>query len=121
MTSAAVSTVYLARFSTVVGPPISNFCIQIVQKEREEKLAQTLKDRLNQYVQGNKEDFVRHAEAEVARLSSAGGLSLTVDDCFKAKDYTKTSSVLFSSAPSMNCIQSWQTQFLEGWPYWQPH
>ncbi|XP_030516282.2 chaperone protein dnaJ 10-like [Rhodamnia argentea] len=45
--------------------------MRIVQKEREEKLAQTLKDRLNQYVQGNKEDFVRHAEAEVARLSSA--------------------------------------------------
>lgn len=45
--------------------------MRIVQKEREEKLAQTLIDRLNQYVQGNKEDFVRHAEAEVARLSSA--------------------------------------------------
>ncbi|KAF8022423.1 hypothetical protein BT93_F0066 [Corymbia citriodora subsp. variegata] len=45
--------------------------MRIVQKEREEKLAQTLKDRLNQYVQGNKEDFVHHAKAEVARLSSA--------------------------------------------------
>ncbi|KAI4388538.1 hypothetical protein MLD38_000858 [Melastoma candidum] len=45
--------------------------MRVVQKEREEKLAQILKDRLNQYMQGSKEDFVRHAEAEVARLSSA--------------------------------------------------
>ncbi|MBA0572846.1 hypothetical protein Golob_000154, partial [Gossypium lobatum] len=43
----------------------------VVQKEREEKLAQILKDRLNQYVQGSKEDFVNHAEAEVSRLSNA--------------------------------------------------
>lgn len=46
--------------------------IQVVQREREEKLAETLKDRLNLYVQGNKEDFVHHAEAEVSRLSNAG-------------------------------------------------
>ncbi|KAK8977614.1 hypothetical protein V6N11_013399 [Hibiscus sabdariffa] len=45
--------------------------MRAVQKEREEKLAQLLKDRLNQYVQGNKEDFVRHAEDEVSRLSGA--------------------------------------------------
>ncbi|KAI4320875.1 hypothetical protein MLD38_034313 [Melastoma candidum] len=45
--------------------------MRIVQKEREEKLAQILKNRLNQYVQGSKEDFVRHAEAEVAKLSGA--------------------------------------------------
>ncbi|RDY08996.1 Chaperone protein dnaJ 10 [Mucuna pruriens] len=43
----------------------------VVQKEREEKLAEILKNRLNQYVQGNKEEFVNHAEAEVARLSNA--------------------------------------------------
>ncbi|KAK7405821.1 hypothetical protein VNO78_07431 [Psophocarpus tetragonolobus] len=45
--------------------------MRVVQKEREEKLAEILKNRLNQYVQGNKEDFVSHAEAEVARLSNA--------------------------------------------------
>ncbi|XP_016435845.1 chaperone protein dnaJ 10-like isoform X2 [Nicotiana tabacum] len=45
--------------------------MRVVQREREEKLAETLKDRLNLYVQGNKEDFVRHAEAEVSRLSNA--------------------------------------------------
>ncbi|XP_041017658.1 chaperone protein dnaJ 10-like isoform X1 [Juglans microcarpa x Juglans regia] len=45
--------------------------MRIVQKEREEKLAELLKDRLNQYVQGNKEEFERHAEAEVVRLSNA--------------------------------------------------
>ncbi|PSS17192.1 Chaperone protein like, partial [Actinidia chinensis var. chinensis] len=46
--------------------------MRVVQKEREERLAEILKDRLNLYVQGNKEDFVSHAEAEVSRLSSAG-------------------------------------------------
>ncbi|TKY53835.1 Chaperone protein dnaJ 10 [Spatholobus suberectus] len=45
--------------------------MRVVQKEREEKLAEILKNRLNQYVQGNKEEFVNHAEAEVARLSNA--------------------------------------------------
>ncbi|KAL3321750.1 hypothetical protein AABB24_039386 [Solanum stoloniferum] len=45
--------------------------MRVVQREREEKLAETLKDRLNLYVQGNKEDFLRHAEAEVSRLSNA--------------------------------------------------
>ncbi|KAG6737059.1 hypothetical protein POTOM_059963 [Populus tomentosa] len=45
--------------------------MRVVQKEREEKLAEILKDRLNQYVQGNKQEFIKHAEAEVARLSNA--------------------------------------------------
>lgn len=45
--------------------------MRVVQKEREERLVEILKGRLNQYVQGNKEDFVNHAEAEVARLSNA--------------------------------------------------
>lgn len=55
----------------------ANICLlQVVQKEREEKLVELLKNRLNQYVQGNKEDFVCHAEAEVAKLSNAG-----IDPC----------------------------------------
>lgn len=54
------------------GVLINLFFLQVVQKEREERLAEILKGRLNQYVQGNKEDFVNHAEAELARLSNAG-------------------------------------------------
>lgn len=45
--------------------------MRTVQKEREEKLAGILKDRLNLYVQGNKDEFIRLAEAEVSRLSNA--------------------------------------------------
>ncbi|PIA44108.1 hypothetical protein AQUCO_01700018v1 [Aquilegia coerulea] len=45
--------------------------MRVVQKEREEKLAESLKGRLNQYVQGDKEGFIHHAEAEVVRLSKA--------------------------------------------------
>uniref|UniRef100_M8BH79 Chaperone protein dnaJ 10 n=1 Tax=Aegilops tauschii TaxID=37682 RepID=M8BH79_AEGTA len=44
---------------------------QAVQKEREEKLAEKLKNRLHIYVQGNKKEFIQVAEAEVARLSDA--------------------------------------------------
>ncbi|MBA0727114.1 hypothetical protein Golax_000134 [Gossypium laxum] len=54
--------------------------MKVVQKEREEKLAQILKDRLNQYVQGSKEDFVNHAEAEVSRLSNAGSFLFSEND-----------------------------------------
>ncbi|KAH9611597.1 hypothetical protein KSS87_009865 [Heliosperma pusillum] len=45
--------------------------MKVVQKEREEKLAENLKDRLNQYVYGSKESFTSHAEAEVLKLSNA--------------------------------------------------
>ncbi|XP_073064741.1 chaperone protein dnaJ 10-like [Primulina eburnea] len=45
--------------------------MRTVQREREEKLVRILKDRLNLYIQGNKEDFIRLAEAEVSRLSNA--------------------------------------------------
>lgn len=45
--------------------------MKVVQKEREDKLAEILKDRLHQYVIGNKEAFVSNAEAEVAKLSKA--------------------------------------------------
>uniref|UniRef100_A0A0C9S832 TSA: Wollemia nobilis Ref_Wollemi_Transcript_6236_1902 transcribed RNA sequence n=1 Tax=Wollemia nobilis TaxID=56998 RepID=A0A0C9S832_9CONI len=44
--------------------------MKAVQKEREEKLAQILKDRLNQYVV-NKEGFMEHAHSEVQRLNNA--------------------------------------------------
>ncbi|KAL6858978.1 hypothetical protein ACP4OV_017980 [Aristida adscensionis] len=50
--------------------------MQAVQKEREEKLAEILKNRLNIYVQGNKEEFVQLAEAEVSRLSNAAAKEL---------------------------------------------
>ncbi|XP_062158366.1 chaperone protein dnaJ 10 [Alnus glutinosa] len=43
--------------------------LKAVQKEREEKLARLLKSFLNQYVQGDKEGFLQHAESEVRRLS----------------------------------------------------
>ncbi|MQL73147.1 hypothetical protein Taro_005486 [Colocasia esculenta] len=48
--------------------------MRLVQKEREEKLAEILKNNLHQYVQGNKEAFISHAEAEVSKLSSAVGI-----------------------------------------------
>lgn len=50
--------------------------MQAVQKEREEKLARTLKDFLNQYVRGDKEGFLQHAKSEARRLSDAGKISL---------------------------------------------
>jgi hypothetical protein len=46
--------------------------LQAVQKEREEKLAESLKNRLHIYVQGNRDEFIQHAEAEVSKLSNAG-------------------------------------------------
>mgnify|MGYP004721468987 FL=1 len=46
--------------------------VKTVQREREEKLARTLKDLLYQYVRGDKEGFLRHAESEADRLSRAG-------------------------------------------------
>lgn len=45
--------------------------MKAVQKEREEKLAHNLKDRLNLYVQGDKEGFIQQAKSEVQRLNSA--------------------------------------------------
>ncbi|XP_059631685.1 chaperone protein dnaJ 10-like isoform X2 [Cornus florida] len=45
--------------------------LKAVQKEREEKLARTLKDFLHQYVQGDREGFLHHAKYEAERLSHA--------------------------------------------------
>jgi hypothetical protein len=50
----------------------SKLQLQAVQKEREEKLAEILKNRLHIYVQRNKVEFVQLAEAEVSRLRNAG-------------------------------------------------
>ncbi|KAF8112372.1 hypothetical protein N665_0064s0008 [Sinapis alba] len=44
--------------------------MRAVQKDREDKLAQILKDRLNLYVT-NKDEFISNAEAEVTKLSNA--------------------------------------------------
>ncbi|EOY16516.1 DNAJ heat shock N-terminal domain-containing protein [Theobroma cacao] len=43
--------------------------LKAVQKEREEKLARSLKDFLNQYVRGDKDGFLQRAESEARRLS----------------------------------------------------
>ncbi|XP_073145396.1 chaperone protein dnaJ 10 [Henckelia pumila] len=45
--------------------------LKAVQREREEKLARKLKDFLHQYVWGDKQGFLRHAEFEAERLSSS--------------------------------------------------
>ncbi|XWS21715.1 hypothetical protein CRYUN_Cryun30bG0078400 [Craigia yunnanensis] len=43
--------------------------LKAVQREREEKLARSLKDFLNQYVRGDKDGFLQRAESEARRLS----------------------------------------------------
>ncbi|XP_024032708.1 chaperone protein dnaJ 10 [Morus notabilis] len=45
--------------------------LKAVQREREEKLARSLRDFLYQYVRGDKEGFIKRAESEARRLSDA--------------------------------------------------
>ncbi|XP_039066555.1 chaperone protein dnaJ 10-like [Hibiscus syriacus] len=51
------------------NPEKLNDKLKAIQKEREEKLAWSLKDLLNQYVRGDKDGFLHHAESEARRLS----------------------------------------------------
>ena len=55
--------------------------MKAVQREREEKLARLLKDFLNQYVQGDREGFIRRAESEAKRLSDAGLIKVPFQFC----------------------------------------
>ncbi|EXB37662.1 Chaperone protein dnaJ 10 [Morus notabilis] len=45
--------------------------LKAIQREREEKLARSLRDFLYQYVRGDKEGFIKRAESEARRLSDA--------------------------------------------------
>ncbi|XP_024991735.1 chaperone protein dnaJ 10 [Cynara cardunculus var. scolymus] len=52
-------------------PEILHDKLKTIQKEREEKLAGSLKKFIHQYVQGDKEEFIRRAESEAERLAQA--------------------------------------------------
>lgn len=47
-------------------------CVQALQKEREDKLAATLKNKLEPFVEGQTNEFIEWANEEAKRLSSAG-------------------------------------------------
>lgn len=46
--------------------------MKALQEEREEKLIKILRNRLEPYVKGQKDDFVESAKLEVHHLSQAG-------------------------------------------------
>lgn len=46
--------------------------MQALQKEREDKLAATLKNKLEPFVEGRTDEFIEWANEEAKRLSSAG-------------------------------------------------
>lgn len=49
-----------------------NFNLQAIQKEREEKLVTTLKERLQPFIEGRTDEFEKWATSEASRLSKAG-------------------------------------------------
>ena len=49
--------------------------VQAMQKEREDKLVTTLKNKLEPFVEGQTDEFVNWATAEARRLSTAGNQS----------------------------------------------
>lgn len=51
--------------------------VQELQKEREEKLIEHLRKRLQPFVEGKKEEFIKWANTEASRLSQAGIFSTT--------------------------------------------
>ncbi|XP_077213711.1 DNAJ heat shock N-terminal domain-containing protein isoform X2 [Tasmannia lanceolata] len=70
LTVASMASSELAA-SDIENPEKLHERLKAVQNEREEKLARSLKDFLNQYVHGDKEGFLYRAESEARRLSNA--------------------------------------------------